>query len=282
MPQGWLHPAKIVTGALGGAWLGGMRRWVVKRLYTHLARAYPLPEWTTMNYGYVPTIGGTVPPVPADSAESLGLNLYWRVATAGRRGAALSGLDIVEVGSGRGGGAAFLATALHPRRLIGIDIADTATALATAQHAGIANLSFQTGDAEALGLAEASADIVINIESAHCYASVPRFLAEVARVLRPGGELLFAGFAARGLAHDRLMAALAASPLRLDRIDDITANVTASLAQVEARKQAFLDAHLSGPIKSFAVGAYAMTGSPMRLALDSGETVYMAAVLSKG
>ena len=106
MPQGWLHPAKIVTGALGGAWLGGMRRWVVKRLYTHLARAYPLPEWTTMNYGYVPTIGATVPPVPADSAERLGLNLYWRVATAGRRGAALSGLDIVEIGSGRGGGAA--------------------------------------------------------------------------------------------------------------------------------------------------------------------------------
>jgi SAM-dependent methyltransferase len=33
---------------------------------------------------------------------------------------------------------------------------------------------------------------VINIEASHCYPQFPRFLAEVARVLRPGGHFLYA------------------------------------------------------------------------------------------
>lgn len=280
---GGFHPRAVVTGAVGGRTLGRARRWVVKRLYTHLAKRYAMPDWTTMNYGYAPASGEPFDrPPAADEGEAFGLNLYWRVATSGWRGADWAGLDVIEVGSGRGGGAAYLARALAPKSMTGIDIAETATALATTRHAGIANLAFATGDAEALALPDASADIAINVESAHCYASVPRFLAEVARVLRPGGELLFAGFAAEGVARDRLVAALETSPLRLERIDDITANVVASLKADEARKRAFLDAHLNGWFKSFATGAYALSGTPMRRALDAGETRYLAAVLSKG
>jgi SAM-dependent methyltransferase len=37
-----------------------------------------------------------------------------------------------------------------------------------------------------------SFDAVINVEASHCYPSLPRFLAEVARVLRPGGHFLYA------------------------------------------------------------------------------------------
>lgn len=276
-----LHPRAIVTGAVGGRLLGGARRFVVKRLYTHLARRYAMPDWTTMNYGYAPLPGEDFARPGGDEAEAFGLNLYWRVATAGPHGEKWRGLDVVEIGSGRGGGAAYLAQSLKPESLTAIDIAPTATVLATARHAGIAGLRFATGDAEAIDRGGASADIVINIESAHGYASVPRFLAEVARVLRPGGALLFAGFVARGKAEDRLVEALRTGPLRLDRLDDITANITASLAADEARKRAFLDASVTGWFKSFAVGAYALSGTPMRRALEAGETRYLAAVLSK-
>lgn len=279
---GLAHPRAIVTGAVGGRLLGPARRFVVRRLYTHLAARYAMPGWTTMNYGYAPLPGERfVRPPAADEVETYGLNLYWRVATSGPRGADWAGLDVVEVGSGRGGGAAYLAATLAPARLTGIDIAPTATALAAARHTGISGLDFATGDAEALTMPNASADIVLNIESAHGYASVPRFVGEAARVLRPGGALLFAGFVAQGVAQDRLMAALRDGPLTLDRIDDITANVTASLAADEARKRAFLDAHVRGWFKSFAVGAYALSGTPMRRALEAGETRYLAAVLTK-
>lgn len=277
-----LHPRAIVTGAVGGRTLGRARRWVVKRLYTYLADRYPMPDWTTMNYGYAPLRGEPFDrPLASDETEALGLNLYWRVATSGRRGAALAGLEIVEIGSGRGGGAAYLGKVLAPKRLTAIDIAETATALAADQHAPIGNLTFRTGDAEAITLPDASADIVINIESAHCYASVPRFLEGVARILRPGGELLFAGFAASGAAEERLLSALKSSPMRLVRIDDITDNITASLSADEARKRAFLNAHVTGWFKSFAVGAYALSGTPMRRALEAGKTRYLTAVLSK-
>lgn len=282
---GWraaLHPRAIVTGAVGGPVVARARRFVVRRLYTHLARAYPLPDWTMMNYGYAPLGGAPFDrPVAAGETEGFGLNLYWRVATSGRHGRDWAGLDVAEIGAGRGGGAAFLARALAPARLTAIDIAPTATEFARGRHARATNLAFETGDAEALHLPDASIDIAINIESAHGYASVPRFLAEVARVLRPGGELLFAGFAARGAAEERLVGAMRDSALRLVRIDDITANVTASLAADEARKRAFLDAHVTGWFKSFAVGAYALSGTPMRRALEAGETRYLAAVLSK-
>jgi SAM-dependent methyltransferase len=37
-----------------------------------------------------------------------------------------------------------------------------------------------------------SVDVVISVESSHCYPSRPRFFEEVERILRPGGSFLFA------------------------------------------------------------------------------------------
>ena len=283
MKPGRLHPAAIVTGACGGTWLGGVKRWVVRHLYNHLAHAYPIDSWTTMNYGYAPLEGEPAfAAVPGENSERYALNLYWRVATMGRHGVKLRGLDVVEIGSGRGGGAAFLAAALAPRCMIGVDIAETATRLAKRRYGAGAHLQFRTGDAENLSLDDSSVDVAINIESAHCYASMPRFLNEVARILRQDGELLFAGFAARrGGAYDRLVAALGGGSLRLKRLDDITSNVVRSLAADEARKRAFIETNVAGPMKNFALGAYAMEGSNMRRALEGSQTAYIAAVLRK-
>lgn len=236
-----------------------------------------------MNYGYA-VLPGEAPlaaAAPVDAVERNGLQLYARIAGSGRRGAALGGLDVLEVGSGRGGGAAFVAAMMGPRRMTGLDVAAASAALAATRHGGSPNLSFVEGDAENLALADASFDIVLNIETAHCYASVSRFLAEVARVLRPGGELLFAGFAShRGGAYDRLATALGSGPLALNRLDDITANIVASLRHDDARKRELIGWAVRAPFRSFATGAYAMEGTVMRRALKAGETAYVAAVLS--
>jgi ubiquinone/menaquinone biosynthesis C-methylase UbiE len=284
MRPGFLHPSRLVTAASSGAAAGRVRRWVVRRLYNHLAQAYPLQEWTTMNYGYA-ALPGEAPLAaapPADAAERNSLQLYARVASSGRRGAALGGLDVLEVGSGRGGGAAFVAAAMGPRGMTGLDVAAASATLASIRYGGLPNLTFIEGDAENLMLPDARYDIVLSIESAHCYASVARFLAEAARVLRPGGELLFAGFASRrGHALKRLAAAFRDSPLVLDRLDDITANIVASLRLDEVRKRELIGRAVSPPFRSFATGAYAMEGTAMRRALEAGETAYVAAVLFK-
>ena len=61
--------------------------------------------WRLMNYGYAPLTDDT-PLVldPADEPDRYALQLYYFVASAG----ALQGKDVLEVGSGRGGGAVFL------------------------------------------------------------------------------------------------------------------------------------------------------------------------------
>jgi ubiquinone/menaquinone biosynthesis C-methylase UbiE len=171
---------------------------------------------------------------------------------------------------------------LAPRRLVGLDISAAATALARRRHGSVPPLEYRQGDAEALPFGVETFDLVLNVESAHCYTSIPRFLAEVHRVLRPGGELLFVDFVSRqNGAFVGLQEIFATSPLALVSLDEITDNVVASLAADEARKRALLDRWVKGPFKSFARGAYAMDGTAMRRALQSGETVYLAAVLRK-
>jgi hypothetical protein len=75
--------------------------------------------------------------------------------------------------------------------------------------------------------------------------------------------------------------ALAGGPLRLIKLEDITANVVRALELDEVRKRELIERSVSGPFKTFARGAYAMEGTTMRVELESGQTVYLAAVLRK-
>ncbi|MGH7960217.1 MAG: class I SAM-dependent methyltransferase [Candidatus Binatia bacterium] len=282
--SGVLHPWRYVTGALGGSpGMGKLKRLGSRLLYEYLARRYRQSEWTTMNYGYAALPHDANPiDLETDEPERFALQLYWRVATAGSRGCRFADLEVLEVGSGRGGGAAFIARSLMPRRVVALDFSSSATALARERYHGRESLEYVQGDAEHLSFDAASFDIVLNIESAHCYASIPRFLAEVYRVLRPDGELLFADFVStQNGACERLQAMLAASRFRSIRVDDITAQVVCALELDEVRKRALLDRWVTGPFKSFARGAYAMEGTAMRRALGAGQTVYLAAVLRK-
>ena len=83
------------------------------------------------------------------------------------------------------------------------------------------------GDAENLPFPDQSFDAVINIESSHCYPRFPRFLAEVARVLRPGGHFLYADLRL-DVRIGEWEAALADAPIRLRSQADIKTQVYAT------------------------------------------------------
>jgi ubiquinone/menaquinone biosynthesis C-methylase UbiE len=53
-------------------------------------------------------------------------------------------------------------------------------------------LDFVQGNAENLPFPGQSFDAVMNVQASLSYPSLPRFLAEVARILRPGGHFLYA------------------------------------------------------------------------------------------
>jgi SAM-dependent methyltransferase len=73
--------------------------------------------------------------------------------------------------------------------ILGIDVEQEALEAAWAGHSRC-NVHFARMDAELLGLPSASFDTVNASASLHHLAHVPRVLAEMARVLRPGGRLI--------------------------------------------------------------------------------------------
>ena len=203
-----------------------LRAFVFRRLFEHLAHRYRhITQWTHMNYGYAegPGKGHTIALKPHDEDERYCHQLYFRAVN----GVDLAGKDVVEVSCGRGGGAAFIHRYLKPKTMSGVDIAQGAIEFCKRVHRA-PGLRFLQGSAEALPLADESADAVINVEASLCYGDRNRFYSEVYRVLRPDGHFLYADLqwphAIEGLSET-----LQGIGFELLGIDDITVNVSRAL-----------------------------------------------------
>ena len=105
----------------------------------------------------------------------------------------ISEKKILEVDSGRGGGASYILRYLKPKSVVGIDISKNAVRPCNSKHQ-YPNLSFCVGESEKTPFKDESFDIVLNVESSHYYGNIPLFLAEVKRVLKPRGFFLWADF----------------------------------------------------------------------------------------
>ncbi len=211
-------------------------------------------ELTFLNYGYQD--GG--PHLALDSGDEpnrYGIQLYRYVAEA----VALDEKDVVEVGCGRGGGLHHLVRTFRPSSAIGIDCESAAVEFCRRRYHDT-GLSFRVGDAQALDLADASCDVVLNVESSHRYPDVPAFLAEMRRILRPGGHLLLADFRA---ADDMplLRRHLLASGLWLCRAEDITTSVTAALRGDDARRRRLVRTLVPRPLRGRALDFAGAVGS---------------------
>ena len=254
-----------------------VKRWLWRNWYEFLARRYRDRQWTFMNYGYRPAHG--TPPLalaPEDEPDRSCIQLYHLVASA----VDLGGREVLEVGSGRGGGASFVARTVRPRRMVGVDVSPRTVALCRSRHA-VPGLSFEVGNAEQLGFADASFDAVLNVESSHCYGDLGAFVREVRRVLRPDGHFLYADFRSRDeLAAWR--AGLLAAGLRLLVERDITPGVVAALEADDERKRGLIEAQVARPLRR-AVGRFAgLRGTALYNEFRSGTLVYRAFVLQNG
>ncbi|KND57046.1 SAM-dependent methyltransferase YafE [Candidatus Burkholderia verschuerenii] len=94
---------------------------------------------------------------------------------------------------GCGAGHASFAVAPHVRKVVAYDIAPPmlATVDAAARERGLTSVRTQQGAAESRPFEDGSFDWAISRMSAHHWRDVPRALAEVRRVLRPGGRVRF-------------------------------------------------------------------------------------------
>ena len=139
-----------------------------------------------MNYGY--DDGGPGPALRAsDEAFRYAIQLY----AATLRGLDVRDKDVLEVGSGRGGGGSYIVRYCAPRSFTGVDLSGAAIERCQRELA-LPRTRWQQGRADALPSDSGSLDIVLNVESSHSYPSMLQFLKEVRRVLRPGGQFAFA------------------------------------------------------------------------------------------
>lgn len=96
-----------------------------------------------------------------------------------------AGRDVLEAGCGEGYGADLIAAVA--RRVIALDYDDAAVAHVRARYPRVQALQ---GNLAQLPLPDASVDVVVNFQVIEHLWDQAQFIAECARVLRPGGQLL--------------------------------------------------------------------------------------------
>ncbi len=252
-----------------------LRRFLWRQWYNYLARRHADPRWTFMNYGYQASNDGQLVLEPDDEPNRYCIQLYHHAVNDVN----LAGKEVLEVGSGRGGGAAYIQRYLGPASTVGVDFSEEAVEFCRATHQA-AGLSFRQGDAEALPYDDQSFDVVVNVESSHCYGSMTAFLSEVARVLRPGGHFCFTD-----LRHGEefLVLQRQLSDSGLSQVVEENIN-TEVLFALEADSQRKLDL-IQGQIPRWLGNAFhdfaGLRESKIWRNLQSGETMYVRCLFQK-
>jgi ubiquinone/menaquinone biosynthesis C-methylase UbiE len=100
----------------------------------------------------------------------------------------VAGKRVLDIACGEGYGSALLARSAA--EVTGVDISAAAIAHARRSYADVAHLKFVEGSCTAIPLADGSVDMAVSFETIEHITGQEAFIAELARVLAPGGVLL--------------------------------------------------------------------------------------------
>ena len=253
------------------------RRMLWRWWYERWARRVQSDSWTFMNYGFAWPMGERAPLLQEeDEPDRFCAQLYQRVIGSAR----LQGKQILEVGAGRGGGAAYVKRYHDPAKLTAVDFSPQAVAFCRERHR-FGHLIFSEGDAEKLPFADASFDGVINVESSHCYGSVASFFAEVTRVLRPGGFFFFADLR-EAPEMQTLWHQLEALPgMSLVNTENLTPQVAAALEADHGRKHQMIESLIPAGQRAMFREFAGLRGSSIHRNLTHGKLLYRRWVLQR-
>lgn len=247
---------------------GATRKLAWRLWYPFLTRRLRKDDVVFLNYAFE-----TEPPVglkleAGDERNRACIQLYHHVASQ----VEVRGKDMLEVSCGHGGGASWIVRNLGPASYVGLDLNPSGIRFCKQRHRA-PRLDFVQGDAEALPFANGSFDVVINVEASHCYADFPRFLAEVARVLRAGGSFVYADFRfADGL--EEWEKALAECGMERLAMRDIREEVLRGMDANAAKSEALVRDHLPVWLRSLGRDFAGVPNSRVYDALKSGELSY--------
>ena len=240
-----------------------------------MAKKYQLPDWNFMNYGYAELDGSELKLNEFSEKDRYFIQLYHHVASA----VDLDGKKVLEVGSGRGGGANYVARALKPGEMVGLDYSSNAVDFSNKNNAG-EHLSFVEGDAENLPFDDDSYDVVLNVESSHCYGNMQKFVNEAYRILKPGGYFSWADL--RGTDEGaKLPSIFRNAGFQINEEGTITPQVLNALDLINERKMKTIDEKVPSLIQSAFRDFAGVKDSKIYNAFKDGSAVYLCYLLQK-
>ncbi len=276
--SGWLEKGSALRLTRSAAFFPRfIQRGMAKFMYNTLSKHYSTPDWMFMNFGYADIQEDTEPLMLSDEDEKnrYCIQLYHHVAAQ----ISLDGLNVLEVGCGRGGGSNYVKRALNPKTMTGVDLSNKAIDFCSSFYKE-EGLSFMEANAESLPFEDASFDAVLNVESAHCYSNLPGFFDEVKRVLTPGGHFLFTDrLYKEGV--PLLRRQLDDTGMKMLKDEDITPNILAALDIEHERKYELLNKNVPRWARKSAMNVAAVKGTSVYDDFMSGKILYLCFALRK-
>ncbi|MFM5981438.1 MAG: class I SAM-dependent methyltransferase [Sphaerospermopsis kisseleviana] len=254
-----------------------LRRLFWKGWYNLFTANYSNIKITFINYGYADVEPNTkqLELNPSEEEERYCLQLYHHVAKA----ISLQELDVIEVGCGRGGGSSYIMRYLQPKTMTGVDFSKSNIAFCQKAHS-VPQLNFQLGDAESLPFNDCSFDVVVNVESSHCYGSPESFFAESFRILRPNGYFLFTDFRPRK-DIEKTTISLKNTGFKILKSEIITPNILKAMDLENERKLKIINQYIPKYLHIVANWFAGCQGTPMYEAFKNGDQEYLFYVLQK-
>jgi ubiquinone/menaquinone biosynthesis C-methylase UbiE len=255
--------------------IGRIRKAVWQFWYPFLTRRLHGEEILFLNYAYDEEPPMDIPLAPGDEPNRACIQLYHHIATQ----VELRGKNVLEISCGHGGGASYLSRTIQPKNYTALDLNPAGINFCKQRHR-VDGLNFVQGDAENLPFEQGTFDAVINVEASHCYPNFQRFLAEVARVLKPEGHFLYADFRfADDIAGWEKV--INSAPLKILHTRNINAEVLRGMKRNSARSQDLVTQHLPKFLHSLGADFAGVKGSRIYNALDSGELSYRSYCFQK-
>jgi len=228
-----------------------------------------------LNWGYEEDPPMGLPLDESDEPNRYSIQLYHQTATQ----VDLGGKKVLEVSCGHGGGASYLVRTLQPASYTGLDFNAAGIDFCRKRHTR-PELDFVHGNAENLPFPDESFDAVVNVEASHIYPHFERFLAEVTRVLRPGGHFLYADFRNRD-GFPAWESALAQSGMRQVSAKVINEPVLRGLQKNSARSSELVNRYAPAFARRFAREFAVVDGSMFYRDLERGEIDYRTYCFTK-
>ena len=242
------------------------------RLCYELFALKKLDNLKFMNYGLV--LDEKLELKKEDEKERLQLQLYYYLT----KSVHLENKTILEIGCGRGGGSNFIAEYKNPKKIVGIDITKGNIKICN-NYFSKPNLSYLQGDAENLTFPESSFDVVLNVESSHCYPNMDKFLNGVHKVLKNDGHFVFCDVRTPQEFKD-LETLFTTCNFTIHYQENITKQILNSLQKDNERKLKLIKENYPY-FQQFVLNFAFIEGSENYINLSTGVTQYKMYILQK-